>query len=104
MLGWIVRGLLIVAGFVASWFVAKDAPQFGIMQMAVALFLFVLVVAVLTKEPNFACAPVRRRPLLLPFLTIREVVGKGAAPCVSLAASSCPVQNGFQVAVGVNLR
>jgi uncharacterized membrane protein YeaQ/YmgE (transglycosylase-associated protein family) len=37
MLGWIVRGLLIVAGFVASWFMAKDAPQFGLMQMAVAL-------------------------------------------------------------------
>jgi hypothetical protein len=34
MLGWVVRGLLIVAGFVASWFVAKDAPQFGLMQMA----------------------------------------------------------------------
>ena len=46
MLGWVAKGLLIVAGFVVSWFVAKDAPQFGIMQMAVALFLFVLVVAV----------------------------------------------------------
>jgi hypothetical protein len=33
MLGWIVRGLLIVAGFVASWAVAKDAPQFGLVQM-----------------------------------------------------------------------
>jgi hypothetical protein len=52
MLGWIVRGLLIVAGFVASWFVAKDAPQFGIMQMAVALFLFVIVVAVLAFWPE----------------------------------------------------
>ena len=31
MLGWFVRGLLIVAGFVASWFVAKDAPQFCVM-------------------------------------------------------------------------
>ena len=47
MLGWIIRGFVIVAGFVASWFVATDAPQFGIMQMAVTLFLVVLVVAVL---------------------------------------------------------
>ena len=52
MLGWIVRGILIVAGFVASWLVAKDAPQFGIMQGAVALFLAVLVVAVLAFWPE----------------------------------------------------
>jgi len=45
--GWFVRLLLIVAGFVASWFVAKDAPQFGLMQMAVVLLLVVFVVAVL---------------------------------------------------------
>jgi hypothetical protein len=41
-----------VAGFVASWFIAKDAPQFGIMQMAVALFLVVLIVAVLAFWPK----------------------------------------------------
>jgi len=52
MLGWVARGLLIVAGFVASWVVARDAPQFGIMQMAVALFLFVLVVWVLAFWPE----------------------------------------------------
>jgi formate hydrogenlyase subunit 3/multisubunit Na+/H+ antiporter MnhD subunit len=52
MLSWIVRGLLIVAGFVASWFMAKDAPQFGIMQVAVALLLMVLVVAVLAFWPE----------------------------------------------------
>jgi hypothetical protein len=32
MIGWIFRGFLIVVGFVASWFVTKDAPQFGVMQ------------------------------------------------------------------------
>ena len=52
MLGWIVRGLLIVAGFVASWFMAKDAPQFGVMQMAVAIMLFVLVVFVVAFWPD----------------------------------------------------
>ena len=38
--------------FVASSFVAKDAPQFGIMQMAVTLFLVVVVVAVLAFWPD----------------------------------------------------
>ena len=52
MLGWAVRGLLIVAGFVTSWFVAKDTPRFGLMQMAVALMLVVLVVFVLAFWPE----------------------------------------------------
>ena len=52
MVGWIVRGLLIVVGFVASWFVAKDAPQLGLVQMVIGLFLVVLVVAVLAFWPE----------------------------------------------------
>jgi uncharacterized membrane protein YoaK (UPF0700 family) len=52
MLGWIVRVLLIAAGVVASWFVAKDSPQFGIMQMAMALILVVLIVWVLAFWPE----------------------------------------------------
>jgi hypothetical protein len=52
MLGWVARGLLIVAGFVVSWFVAKDAPQFGVMQMAVALILLIFIVAVLAFWPE----------------------------------------------------
>jgi len=52
MIGWIVRGFVIVAGFVASWLVAKDSPQFGVMQMGVALFLVVLLVAVLAFWPE----------------------------------------------------
>jgi hypothetical protein len=52
MLGWLVRGLLIVAGFLASWVVAKDAPQFGLVQMAVGLLLMVLVVGVLAFWPE----------------------------------------------------
>jgi hypothetical protein len=42
MFSLILRGFLIAAGFVASWFVPKDAPQFGIMQMAVALIVIVV--------------------------------------------------------------
>jgi len=48
----VVRGFVIVAGFVASWLVAKDSPQFGVMQMGVALFLVVLLVAVLAFWPE----------------------------------------------------
>jgi hypothetical protein len=52
VLGWVARGLLIAAGFVASWFVARDAPQFGLVQMAVALLLLVFVVWVLAFWPE----------------------------------------------------
>jgi hypothetical protein len=51
MLGWFVRGGLLVAGFVASWLIASDAPQFGLTQVAVALVLLVLIVAVLAFWP-----------------------------------------------------
>ena len=52
MLSLIFRGFLIAVGFVASWFVAKDAPQFGVMQMAVALILVIVIVAVLAFWPE----------------------------------------------------
>ena len=67
LLSWIFRGFLIAAGFVASWFVAKDAPQFGIMQMAVVLILVVsgsgLLRCKLTLKPispiaNPCCTPI----------------------------------------------
>jgi hypothetical protein len=52
MFGWVARGLLIVAGFVASFLVAKDAPQFGLVQMAVAILLLIPVVWVLAFWPE----------------------------------------------------
>jgi formate hydrogenlyase subunit 3/multisubunit Na+/H+ antiporter MnhD subunit len=52
MIAWLVRGLLIVAGFVASWLVTKDSPQFGIMEMAVATLLLIIIVAVLALWPE----------------------------------------------------
>ncbi len=52
MLGWIVRGSLIAAGVVTGWFVAKDAPNFGVVQMMVALLLLTLVVAVIAFWPD----------------------------------------------------
>jgi hypothetical protein len=47
MIAWLLRLILIPAGFIASWFVAKDAPNFGIVQAIVALFLIVFIVAVI---------------------------------------------------------
>jgi len=51
MLALAFRGFLIGV-VVASWCVAKDAPQFGIMQMAVALIQIVVIVAILAFWPE----------------------------------------------------
>lgn len=51
MISWVVRLLLIAASVVTSWFVAKDAVNFGIIQMMVALLLLTLVVAILAFWP-----------------------------------------------------
>ena len=47
MISWIVRLLMITAGAVSGWFVAEDAPNFGIVQVMAALFLLAFIVAVL---------------------------------------------------------
>ncbi|HZA91883.1 MAG TPA: hypothetical protein VE420_04590 [Gemmatimonadales bacterium] len=52
MISWIVRFLMIAAGVVTSWFVAKDAVNFGVIQMMVALMLLTLIVAVLAFWPS----------------------------------------------------
>lgn len=59
MFAWLLRLILIPAGVIASWFVAKDAPNFGIVQSMVALFLIVFVVAViaLTRDNGDAQRP-----------------------------------------------
>jgi type II secretory pathway component PulJ len=51
VISWAVRLLLIAAGTVTSWFVAKDAPGFGVIQMMVATLLLALVVAVIAFWP-----------------------------------------------------
>jgi hypothetical protein len=51
VISWAVRLLLIVAGSVTSWFVAKDAPGFGVIQMMVATLLLALVIAVIAFWP-----------------------------------------------------
>ena len=55
----LIRLILIPAGLVASWFVARDAPNFGIVQTMVAIFLLVFVVAVFALTRNGAARPER---------------------------------------------
>lgn len=52
MIGWVVRGLLVVSGTVTGWFVSKDALNFEIVQMAVALIMLALVVFALAFWPS----------------------------------------------------
>ena len=52
IISWLARGLLIAAGFVASWFMTRDSPQFGLLEMAVGLLLFIFIVAVLAFWPE----------------------------------------------------
>lgn len=51
MARWIARFLLIAAGTVTGWFVARDEPNFGVIQLATALLLLTFVVAVLAFRP-----------------------------------------------------
>jgi hypothetical protein len=42
---WIARLLLVAAGFIAAIFVARDAPNFGVVEVLVAmLMIFVFIV------------------------------------------------------------
>jgi hypothetical protein len=52
MVAWIARAFLVAGGSVTSWFVAKDAPNFGPLQMAVGLLLLALVAAVIAFWPS----------------------------------------------------
>lgn len=53
MLGWFIRALLLLSGVITGWFVARDAHQFEIMQMMVAIFLFVLGLLAAAFWPSF---------------------------------------------------
>ena len=53
MIGWLVRLLFIPAGVIAGWFVAKDAPNFSVVQLVVALVLLIFIVAVMAFSSWF---------------------------------------------------
>jgi formate hydrogenlyase subunit 4 len=46
MIKWFVRPIMLVAAVIAGWFVARDAVNFSIIQMVVALLLVTALVAV----------------------------------------------------------
>ena len=45
MLGWVIRVLLVSAAGIAGWFIARDAPNFSVIQMLVFLVLMAAVIA-----------------------------------------------------------
>jgi hypothetical protein len=47
VVAWLVRLIFIPAGAIAGWFVAKDAPNFGAVQLMVGLLLLLFIVATL---------------------------------------------------------
>jgi len=51
-MAWLIRLILIPAGTVAGWFVAKDAPNFGAVQTMVAVFLLVFILLVFGLSPR----------------------------------------------------
>lgn len=51
MLSWLVRSILIVSGFVAALFVARDAVDFAVIQGVTALLLGILVIFVAVFWP-----------------------------------------------------
>lgn len=51
MLSWLVRLILIVAGILAEFFVARDAINFSIIQGVMALLIFGVIVIALAFWP-----------------------------------------------------
>ncbi len=51
-MGWIVRAVLIAGDLIAGWFVARDALNFPVVSFVAALFLFVVLVALLAFWPT----------------------------------------------------
>ena len=52
MFGWLVRVLMIIAGVITGWFVARDATNFGVLQMFVMLALITIFIGVLALWPT----------------------------------------------------
>jgi hypothetical protein len=46
-MNWLLRGLLIAAGAIAALFVARDAPNFAVVEGMVAVVLIAAIVLVL---------------------------------------------------------
>jgi len=44
ILYWLIRPILLLAAVIAGWFVAEEAPNFGVVQMVIAVFLIAALV------------------------------------------------------------
>lgn len=51
MLGWLVRIFLVISGSITSLFVSRNALNFNIFQMVVAVLLFTLIVFIVAFWP-----------------------------------------------------
>lgn len=51
MFGWIARLFFVIAGFIASWFIARTELHFPIIQMVIAVLLFTFFVGVVAFWP-----------------------------------------------------
>lgn len=52
MISWLVRVLLIVAGAITGMFVARDATNFGVLQMFVMVALITMTIGALAFWPT----------------------------------------------------
>ena len=50
-MGWVARGLLLLGGVIASWFVAPDADNFHVISFVAAMLLFTGAVAIAAFGP-----------------------------------------------------
>ena len=51
MIGWLIRGLLFMAGIITGMLISKDDNNFEVVQMMIAIGLFTLLAAVLAFAP-----------------------------------------------------
>lgn len=51
MFGWLIRILFVLASFITSFFVAKDALNYNFVQMVIVVILFTLMVAIIAFWP-----------------------------------------------------
>jgi hypothetical protein len=51
MFSWIARIILIAAGAMAEWFIARDSPRFQLLEICMSLFLIVFIVYVAAFWP-----------------------------------------------------
>jgi len=52
MFTWLVRIVMAIAGVIAGWFVARDAANFGVIQLVVSILLISFFVAVAAFWPS----------------------------------------------------